>query len=384
MKPIVILGGGFGGLYTALALAKLPSKQIPPIILIDRNDRFLFTPLLYEKITAELETWEIAPKFTELLANTPIHFRLGNVTQINIPDRTVQIISEGTITQLEYSYLVLALGGTTPNVPTEAIPFRTLADCERLEQQLTLLENSDREKIRVVIAGGGTSGVELACKLADRLGERGRIRIVDRNSQILSRSPKVNRQVAEKELARRSVWIDLQTSVVAVRAGGVTLEVKGKEEHLPTDIVLWTVGTISPSWLVQLPIGDGQKIPVNAYLQCPHHPEIFALGDIARFTPPLPATAQTAFQAAQYCAWNLYNSIHNQPLVPFTYIPLGEMVSLGTDRAVAALFDRVGIDGSLGYWIRRLVYFLRMPTIEHQSRILLHYLSTLPTSLTKS
>ncbi len=377
MKPIVILGGGFGGLYTALALTKLPSSRLPSIVLIDRNDRFLFTPLLYEKITGEVETWEIAPKFRELLANTAVEFRLGNITQINIPDRTVQVIQDGTITQLEYSYLVIALGSATPPVPAGAIPFRTLADWERLEAQLTSLENTDREKIRVVIAGGGTSGVELACKLADRLGERGRIRIVDRNDRLLSRSPLINRRVAEQELNKRSVWIDLRTTVKEVGIGRVLLEVGGKTEELPTDIVLWTVGTV-PSPLIQdIPISDGQGIPVNSYLQCAAYPEVFALGDIARLHPPIPATAQSAFQQAQYCAWNLYNSIHHQPLVPFTYIPLGEMVSLGTDRAVAALFNRIPITGSLGYWTRRLVYWGRMPTIEHQTRIAIHYLSTL-------
>ncbi|MCS6959053.1 MAG: NAD(P)/FAD-dependent oxidoreductase [Pseudanabaenaceae cyanobacterium SKYGB_i_bin29] len=376
MKPIVIVGGGFGGLYTALSLARLPIQDLPPIVLIDRNDRFLFTPLLYELLTGELEEWEIAPRFRDLLADTPIEFKLGNVTQVDGEGKYIQMVSEGMITQLEYSYLVLAVGGITPNVPTGAIPFRTLADCHRLEARLQELENTNREKIRVVIAGGGTSGVELACKLADRLGERGRIRIVDRNDCLLGRSPLVNRRFALRELEKRSVWIDLRTSVVAVKEESVTLQVNGQVADLPTDIVLWTVGTAVPSWLTELPIATANKIAVNAYLQCLGYPEIFALGDISQFTPPLPATAQVAIQQAQYCAWNIFNTLQGYPLLPFTYVPLGEMVSLGTDRAAVALFNRFPLNGNLGYWLRRLVYIGRMPTLSHQLRILVHYLST--------
>ena len=175
---ICILGGGFGGLYTALRLSQLPwtKPEKPEIVLVDRSDRFLFSPLLYELMTGELQTWEIAPPFEELLAGTGVRFHQATVANIDLEAQRVQL-QDGV--DLTYDRLVLALGGETPlnqvtGAGEYALPFRTVADAHRLEERLRVLEESDAEKIRVAIVGGGYSGVELACKLADRLGDRGR------------------------------------------------------------------------------------------------------------------------------------------------------------------------------------------------------------------
>ncbi|MGK7945014.1 MAG: NAD(P)/FAD-dependent oxidoreductase, partial [Microcystaceae cyanobacterium] len=189
---ICILGGGFGGLYTALRLSQFPwqPENTPQITLIDQSDRFLFTPLLYELMTGEMQTWEIAPPFSELLADTSIQFQQGRVTKIDVPDKQVEIKSGITF---DYDYLVIALGGNTPldlvsGAKDYAIPFKTLENAYRLGERLRLLEQSEQEKIRIAIVGGGYSGVEIACKLADRLGERGRIRVIERGKEILSNS----------------------------------------------------------------------------------------------------------------------------------------------------------------------------------------------------
>ena len=168
---ICIVGGGFGGLYTALRLSEFPwtSEDRPEITLIDKSDRFLFSPLLYELITEEMQSWEIAPPFAELLANTGVIFQQGSVTDINIEGKQVTLQDE---TIIEYDKLVLSTGGKTPidlvpGAKEHALPFRSLNNAYKLQEELRLLEESDRDKIRVAVVGGGYSGVELACKLAE-------------------------------------------------------------------------------------------------------------------------------------------------------------------------------------------------------------------------
>ena len=381
--PICILGGGFGGLYTALRLSQLPweDSQTPEITLIDQRDRFLFSPLLYELITSELETWEIAPPYEELLADTNINFQQGCVTAIDIDAQQVHLDNHSPLT---YSKLVLALGGKTPMTMVEgakeyALPFRSLADAYRLTEKLRTLENSPAEKIRIAIVGGGYSGVELACKVADRLGDRGRIRIIERGEDILSNSPEFNREKAKNALNARRVWLDLETSVESVAEDSISLMYKGEVDTIPVDIVLWTVGNRVSELVASLPLKKNPAglLTTNAYLQVDEQKDIFALGDLADCTDvsgnKVPATAQSAFQQSDYCAWNLWASINNRPLLPFRYQNLGEMMALGKDNATLSGLG-VELDGSLGYITRRLVYLYRLPTIKHQLAVGLNWL----------
>jgi hypothetical protein len=197
---ICILGGGFGGLYTALRLSQFPfpKQETPEITLVDKRDRFLFSPLLYELLTGELETWEISPPYSDLLANTNIRFVQGEVAHINPEDKKVKLDNDNT---LNYDYLVLSMGGKTPlngvqGAEKHAIAFRDIADAYQLEAKLRLLEASPADKIRIAIVGGGYSGVELACKLSDRVGEKARIRIIEQSDMILRNSSEFNRDTA--------------------------------------------------------------------------------------------------------------------------------------------------------------------------------------------
>ena len=378
MTRICILGGGFGGLYTALNLARLPWAVSPEIILVDKSDRFLFTPFLYELVTGEMQEWEIAPTFAELLADTGIQFVHGLVTNIDLEAQQVEV-NIGQPSILAYDRLVLAIGSETPMQTVDgaaeyAIPFRNLNDFYRLNSKLELLEASDRDKIRICIAGGGSSGVELACKIADRLKERGRVRLVDRNAKILNNSTEANRKIAELALSQRGVWTDLNTRVSQINDSEVTLDYADGSDTLPVDIVLWTVGSNFSKVLQNLSVEHRQgAIATESTLQVKGYSDVFAIGDLANFfdanSIPLPSTAQVAFQQAQYCAWNIWASLNQKALVPFSYIPLGEFISLGIDGATASIFGKFSIDGLPAHAMRRLAYLLRMPTFHHQWKI---------------
>jgi NADH dehydrogenase len=385
MTRICILGGGFGGLYTALNLSRLPWAVMPEIILIDKNDRFLFTPFLYELVTGEMNEWEVAPSFVELLANTGIQFIQGTVTDIDLDAKQVEV-NIGQPSTLLFDRLVLAIGGETPinlieGAAEYAIPFRTLNDLYRLNSKLELLEASNQDKIRVCIAGGGSSGVELACKVADRLKGRGRVRLVDRNDKILSRSTTQNRNIAELALSKRGIWTDLNTRVAQVTEDDITLDYGNGSDTLPVDIVLWTVGTSFSKLLQKLPVPHDQRgaLSTETTLQLRGHEDVFAIGDAAACVDSngqvLTATAQVAFQQSQYSAWNIWASLNQQKLVPFSYIPLGEFISLGVDGATASILGRFNIDGLPASLMRRFAYLLRMPTLQHQWKIGTYWLT---------
>ncbi|MEO1341996.1 MAG: NAD(P)/FAD-dependent oxidoreductase [Cyanobacteria bacterium J06635_13] len=372
---ICIVGGGFGGLYTALRLSEFPwtSENKPEITLIDKSDRFLFSPLLYELITEELQSWEIAPPFAELLANTGVIFHQGSVTDIDIAGKQVTLQDD---TKIDYDKLVLSTGGKTPvdlvpGAKEYALPFRSLNDAYLLQEELRLLEEADQDKIRVAVVGGGYSGVELACKLADRLGAKGRIRIIDRGTQILKDSSEFNRNTAVKALEKYQIWQDLETEVEKVEADSISLVYKAQTDTIPVDLVLWTVGNRVSELITKLPLAQNEQglLEIEPTLLVKGREDIFALGDAANSYDSdgnsLPATAQVAFQQSDYCAWNIWAAATNRPLLPFRYQPLGEMMTLGTDNAT---INGLGLklDGPAAYVARRLVYLYRLPTLKHQ------------------
>ncbi len=375
---ICILGGGFGGLYTALRLGQLPweKSERPEIVLVDQSDRFLFSPFLYELLTGELQTWEIAPPFPEILSGTGVRFCQGVVAGIGIEEQRVQL-RDGP--EIPYDRLVLALGGETPldlanGATSYAFPFRTIADAYRLKERLRVLEESEADKIRVAIVGAGYSGVELACKLADRLGERGRFRLIELTNQILRTSPEFNRAAATKALEARGIWIDLETAVESIGPDTLSLEYKGQVDTIPVDMTIWTVGTRVAPAVRALPLKQNQRgqLTTTPTLQVVDRPEIFALGDLADCRDAegqqVPSTAQAAFQQADYAGWNIWASLTGRPMLPFRYQQLGEMMTLGTDNATLSGLG-IKLDGPLAYTARRLAYLYRMPTLDHQLKV---------------
>jgi demethylphylloquinone reductase len=382
MTTICILGGGFGGLYTALRLQQLDWGNIQrKIILVDKSDRFVFTPLLYELLTGEMTAWEVAPTFQDLLQGTNIEFRQGTVESIDLATKSVQVSGYELI---NYDKLVLSLGGetpigNTPGVAEHTIAFRNLNDVNRLESRLRALETSDAEKIRVAIVGAGFSGVELACKLADRLGDRGRIRLVELGTKILPTAVEFNQTAAQAALSAKKVWIDLETSITEVTATELAMEYREQVDRIPVDVVLWTVGNQANPVVANLVFernlrGQIKTLPT---LQTVDRPEVYALGDLAEVIDgdgnKIPATAQSALQQADFAAWNIWSQTLHKPLLPFRYTNLGEMMALGNNSATLSGLG-VQLDGTWAYMARRLVYLYRLPTLNHQIQVGLHWI----------
>ncbi|HEY9301653.1 MAG TPA: NAD(P)/FAD-dependent oxidoreductase [Phormidium sp.] len=375
---ICILGGGFGGLYTALRLDSLPWEKAekPEIVLVDQSDRFVFTPLLYELLTGELQAWEVAPNFSEILKNTSIRFCQGVVSGIDIEQQRVQL-QDGA--EIPYNKLVLALGGDSPmdivpGASAYAFPFRSLTDAYRLEERLRVLEASQTDKIRVAIIGAGYCGVELVCKLADRLGDRGRFRLIEQGNKILRTSPEFNRETARKVLESKDIWIDLETTVDSIEPDTISLLYKGQVDTIPVELVIWTVGMRGSSIVKILPLKQNQRsqLITTPTLQAIDHPDIFVLGDLADCRDvdgqQVPASAQAAFQQSDFVGWNIWAALSDRPLLSFGYQNTGEMLILGTQDATLSSMG-LQLNGQLAYTLRRLIYLYRMPNLNHQLRV---------------
>ena len=356
-SPIVIVGGGFAGLYTALELARRPGH--PPLLLVEPRDRFVFLPFLYERLSGELPLWQMAPRYDALLAGHGIGWQRDRVAAVE-PDSCHVVLESGQ--RLRYSQLVIATGAKPdsfgiPGVEEHALRFHSLEDVEALQAQLPTIRN------RVAIVGAGPSGVELACKLADLLRGQASVELIERGERCLPQAKAFNRSQAELALQQRDVRLRCQCGVEAVQAGQLTLHnAQGQSSTLAVDAVVWTAGQRTALPAGALATEARGRLRCNASLQLESDSRIFSLGDTASVPhdPELPATAQVAFQQAQLLARNLLLARENQPLEEFKWKDLGEMLSLGVGDATLTGMG-LTLAGSSAYQLRRWTYLTRLP-----------------------
>ena len=362
--PVVIVGGGFGGLYTALALAG--RKGHPPILLIEPQSQFLFLPLLFELLSQEVRRWEIAPRYDTLLAGKGVAWLQDRVSSIDCQTRTVHTEAGQT---LSYSRLVLATGARTnsfgiPGVEAHTLGFRSLQDVERLQRLISELKLRRRPLQRLAVVGAGATGVELACKLADCLEGAAVVELVEQGSTLLPNAKAFNREQAQRALQRKDVRLRCRSQVMAVSAHQLELQGPQGQEQLAVDGVIWTAGLrFAAPPILPSPATDSRgRLRCGADLQLINQPGVFALGDIAQIatSEPLPITAQVAFQQAECLASNLMHSLAGETTEPFAFKDLGEMISLGMGEA-ALTGGGFTLAGPAAFQLRRLAYLARLP-----------------------
>ncbi|MEM8807340.1 MAG: FAD-dependent oxidoreductase [Cyanobacteria bacterium P01_G01_bin.38] len=377
---ICIVGGGFGGLYTALYLERHRILKAARVTLVEPRGQFLFTPLTYELLTHELETWEVAPTYSSLIHSTSIDWQQDQATQIDLAQRQVTLGSGEVLT---YDYLVIATGARSrpvdiPGVEEHTLGFRSLSEVLTLKARLAQVLVA-YPKVAVTVVGGGPSGVELAAKVADRLGRRGQITLVDSGDRILKPFAVGLQKVAIKALQRRGVQLVLGAQVTQVEAERVLGQQGSEPFELASHLTIWAVGTEPMPWLGQQPLArnqQGQCLTLPT-LQLMDYPEVFMLGDGAAITPAqkkqsksaAPNTAQAAYQAAATVAHNVSALVQQRQPKPFRYVHLGDMLTLGYGVAGVWSFG-IALGGQLGGLIRRAVYIHRLPTREHRWRVL--------------
>ena len=388
-KPrIVIIGGGFGGLFTALEVGGAGN-----VTLITDENHFLFTPMLYEYLSGEVEEWHIAPKYHELL-DEDIELIHGRVTNVDLSQRRVTI--EGRSAALNYDILVLAVGGISnyagvPGAEQFAFPFRKIAHADALRQRMVevldhvppnLPPQDTRRALTFAVVGAGASGVELSTKMADLLWDafdrraltgEPRVLVLEMGDRVVPGMGESIRKFVEEALHESRVEVHTLTRVVKVTKTTITLEHNNVQTEIETAAVVWTGGVRVNPIIDNLPLEKTNRglILVEPTLQARSHENIFALGDIAYYkdaTPTLAGTAQLAYQEAKLAATNVRALISGDKLRTEHFEELGEAVSLGTERA-AVLAGGKAFGGPLARQARFALYTSRLPTWHHRLRV---------------
>ena len=385
---ILIIGGGFGGLFTALDL-----DGVGEITLINDEDHFLFKPMLYEYLSGEVEAWHIAPDCKELL-DERVRFIRGAVTSIDLDAREVTIADRPE--PILYDVLIVAPGAVTNYAGVQgaeqfALPFRTLNDANHLRRRMTgaldhvqpdSAPQDTRGALTFAVVGGGASGVELSTKMADLLRDalkrralRGepRLLIVEMADRLVPGMGEEIRRVVEAALEECRVEVHTETRVVRVSEHGITLEHNQQQTELETAAVVWVAGVRVSPLAEALKVEKDRRglILVERTLQVRGYPNVFGLGDVAFYpdvVPTLAGTAQLALQESGLCARNVRAFIEGNPLKTKHFVELGEAVSLGTEHAAVLSAGKV-ISGPLARQARFAMYTARLPTWHHRLRV---------------
>ena len=395
-KKVVIVGGGFGGVYTALELDKwLFRHPEVDVTVVNRDNFFLFTPMLHEVAASDLDITNIVSPVRKLVSN--MEFFDGDVEKVDLPARTVTVShGDGHTHELPYDHLVLAPGSVTnffnlPGLEERAITMKSLGDAialrnrmiEQLEEAETECGAPDRDHLMTfVVAGGGFAGVETIAGMNDFVHqalpfyphiprEKVRFILVHPGEVILPELSEKLGRYAQRKLEARGVEIRSKTKVSCVTERGVCLS-DGTEVNAAT--IIWTAGT-QPNPLVRtLPCRTEKgRVCVDENLQVAGFPGVWALGDCALVPDPAtggfhPPTAQHAIRQGKVVARNILGALRGERPRPFRFKTIGQLASLGRRTGVAQIFG-INFSGFVAWWMWRTIYLMKLPRLEKRLRV---------------
>jgi NADH dehydrogenase len=396
---VLILGGGFGGLYAALEFERRRDPSIE-VTLVTEENFFLFTPMLHEVAASDLDLTTIVNPLRKLLRH--VRTFVGEVGSVDLAARRVLVTHGYThhAHSLEYDHLVLALGSVSnffgiPGLAERALTMKTLRDAVELRNRLishleeadTECAKADREPLlTITVAGGGFAGVETIGSINDFIHdalpyypnlkpEMLRLVLVHPGDHVLPElGPELGKYASER-LRRRGVEIHSGSKVTGVTPREVIVS---DGTRIPSFTLIWTAGTAPNPVLnaIDLPKEKG-RLKVGPTLQVEGRPGIWALGDCA-LIPDLkkggfhPPTAQHASREGKILAHNLTASVHGGPTRPFEFTTLGLLASIGHRTGVARILN-MNFSGFAAWWLWRTIYLSKLPRTEKKVRVALDW-----------
>ncbi len=395
---IGIVGGGFAGLYTVFFLRRFFSQGID-LTLFDKNNYFLYTPVLHEMATGTVNARHGVIPIRKVVDPRKVHIRCEEVTLVQLEKKVVETPSGG----FQFDHLVLAPGSEPNfycfrNLQEDSITLKSVEDAIRLRDRfMGALEKAaferDREKRRSLltlsVAGGGCTGVELVAEMAQFVNiilrkdypeiNRSEVRIIliEAMDRILPSFPRYLSDIAMKRLRQMGVEVLLNSPIQNVNKNTIDL----KEGEISNGILVWTAGVKAR----HLPLRPEQKrdlnnrIPVDEHLEIPGYHGVYLIGDGAFFknnANPLPPTASVAVQEAKYIARNiLLHSLRKEP-PPFQFRYRGDMASLGFMFGVAEVYGRQ-FKGFPAWIIWKAFKLGMLPRVKNRFQIVADWLITL-------
>ncbi|HKB79892.1 MAG TPA: NAD(P)/FAD-dependent oxidoreductase [Thermoanaerobaculia bacterium] len=376
LPSVVIIGGGFGGLYAAKKLGRAAAR----VTVVDRRNYHLFQPLLYQVATAALNPSDIAYPIRAVLArhrNTNVI--LGEATAIDLSRKSV-ILADG---ELPFDFLIVATGAAHsyfrhPEWEPLAPGLKTIEDALEIRRRvLTAFEEAEREPDRArqtawltfVIVGAGPTGVELAGALSEIARHTmirdfrtinpssARVILAEGRDRVLPAYPPDLSKKAEVQLRELGVEVITNAVVSAIEPDRVQIG----DTSIGTHTVLWAAGVQASPLAATLGVSLDRagRVEVRDDLTLPEHPEVFVVGDLAALKTPVPGVAPAAIQQGVHAARNIERSLRGKPLLPFRYRDKGSLATIGRAAAVAD-FGRVHISGFPAWfaWLAVHIFFL--------------------------
>ena len=393
---VLILGGGFAGLYAARALAHAPVD----VVVVDRTNHHLFQPLLYQAATALLAPSDIATPIRWLLRKQRnVSVVLAEVTTIDLATRSV--ILDRAPGALQYDYLIVATGARhayfghpewepfAPGLKTidDALEIRRrfLLAFERAEWAATPEERD--ALLTFVVVGGGPTGVELAGMIPPASSRnffrefrhadtrKTRVILLEGGPRLLPAMPESLSVETKRELEALGVEVRLNTLVTGVGEG----EVRVGDERIATGTIFWAAGNAASPLGAQLgvPVERGGRIRPLSDLSLPGHPEVFIAGDLCIVDQDgrtVPAVAPAAMQQGTSAARNITRSVLGQPREPFHYVDKGDLATIGRHRAVASFLQgRFRIHGYIAWWFWLFLHIIYLAGFRNRASVLLQW-----------